>query len=105
MSFHRSAFASTEDDIETVAQRLRRNRGFPIELRNEPVPRFFIVRAVKDWIKGNQRIALEIHLCHKPRREGRAEQRKMNVRRSPGIVVITPWIFARPNRDKAIAPI
>src|SRR5271155_2919326 len=105
MSFHRGAFASTKHDVKPVAQRLRRNGGFPIELRNKPVPRLFIVRAVEDRIEGNQRIALEIHLRHKPRRESRAEQRKMNVRRPPGIVVISPRIFPRPNCDEAIAAI
>src|SRR5580692_6212223 len=86
MSFHRSAFASTKHDVEPIAERLRRNCGLPIELGNEPVPRFFIFGAVEDRIEGNQRIALEIHLCHKPRREGRTEKRKMNVRRPPGVV-------------------
>src|SRR5580698_5899021 len=29
----------------------------------------------------------------------------MNVRRPPGIVVISPGIFARPNCDKSVAPV
>src|SRR5580692_8316726 len=104
MSFHRGAFAPAQNDVEPVAQRVRRNRGLPIELRNKAVPCFFIVGAVEDWIKGNQRVTLEIHLRHQPRGKGRTEQRKMNMGWPPGIVVISPGIFARTNRHESVAP-
>ena len=50
-----------------------------------------------------QRIAGEIHLRHEPRRERRPEQRKMDVRRPPRVVVVAPRILAGLDRDEAVA--
>ena len=52
---------------------------------------------------GMQRIAGKVHLRYQARGECRTEERKMNVRRSPGVVVIGPGICSRTNGDEAVA--
>jgi hypothetical protein len=51
---------------------------------------------VEEWI------ARKVHLGNKPRDEGRPKQRKVDVRRAPCIVVITPRIGARFNGHKTV---
>src|ERR1700676_3270347 len=102
VSFHRSTLQSAQNYIETVAQRLRGNGRLPIEHRNKPVARFLIVRAIENGVVRNQRIARKIHLRYQTRGKRRTEERKMNVRRPPRIIVISPRIFARTNRHESI---
>jgi len=58
---------------------------------------------LKMGIKRQEWIARKKHLRNQPRRKCRTEQRKMNMRRPPGIVMIAPWIFSRTNGHEAIA--
>src|SRR5271154_5351883 len=83
--FPRRFLPATEDDVEFEAQRLFRQRRFPIKRRDEPVAGLFIGGAVEDGIERQQRVAWKIHLGHQPSGKGRTEKRKMNVRRPPGV--------------------
>src|SRR5271170_1418873 len=99
---HRRGFASPQDEIKTVAQRVIRHGSFPIERGDQSVAGFFIRRAVKYWIKRHQRITGKVHLRHQTRGKRWSKNRKVNVRRSPSVVMIAPGIFPRTNRDEAI---
>src|SRR5215467_421258 len=103
MIFHWCGVASPQDNIEPIAQCVRRNGCVPIEDRNQAFACFLIGGAVEDWIERNQRIAWKIHLSYQASGKCRPKKREMNVRRSPGIVVIGPGIFAGTNCDEAIA--
>lgn len=58
-----------------------------------------------DRIECEQRIAREIHLGHQPLGELPAEDREMDMRRPPGIVVITPRVGPGFDREKAVATV
>src|SRR4029077_991690 len=90
--FHGGGVAASENDVELIAERRFRNRSFPVEKGNHAFARFFIGDAVEYGIERKQGITGEIHLRNEARRESRAEKRKMNVGRSPSIVVIAPGI-------------
>ena len=61
--------------------------------------------AVEDGVEGLQRVAGKIHLRDQARENARAEQRKMNVRRTPRVGVIDPRIRARLDGLDEIAPL
>ena len=83
---HRRLVAPAQHDVEAEAERLFRNRGFPVERRHQPAARTFVGNARVHRIVVEQRIAGEIHLRDEPRRERRSEQREMDVRRPPCVV-------------------
>src|SRR5439155_26155655 len=58
--------------------------------------------AAEDGIEGEQRVVGKVHLRHQTRERRRAEQREMDVGRSPGVRVIEPGIGSRTNRQEAI---
>src|SRR6476620_324693 len=93
VAFHRCLVAAAQHDVEPIAQRLLGNGHFPIELGDEPPSRALIGNARVHRIVFEQRIAGEIHLRDQPRRYRTAEQRKMNMRGAPCVVVIAPWVL------------
>src|SRR5258708_6890177 len=103
-TLHRSGVAASQDDAELVAERRFRNRGFPVEMRNQAAARFFVGGAVEYWIKREQSIAGKVHLRDEARREGWSENRKMDMGGPPGIVVIAPGIPPGTHGTEAIAP-
>src|SRR4051794_29243568 len=101
--FDRSGFASAQNNIEAIAERLERNGRVPIELGDQAVACSFVRGAVENRIERYQRIAGKKHLRDQPRSEGRPEDRHVNMRRAPCILGVRPWILARPNRYETIA--
>src|SRR5580704_12615392 len=93
VSLHRCTLASVKNNVEPEPQRFRWNCRPPIKNRNESVARLLIFRAIENGIEGNQRIARKIHLRHKARRERWTKKRKMNMCRTPRIVMISPRVF------------
>src|ERR1700730_10457026 len=59
---HGRSRAATENNVEAKPQRLIRERGFPVEERNQPVASLLICSGVEDRIERKQRVAGEIHL-------------------------------------------
>ena len=57
--------------------------------------------AVVDGIDLQHRVLRKVHLRDEPRGYSRAEEREVNMCRSPGIVVVSPWIAAGPDGHKA----
>src|SRR5215471_3483121 len=100
MIFHRCGVASPQNDVEPVAQGMKRNRGFPVEEGDKAVARLFVSGAVEDRVEGNQRITGEIHLGDQSRSKCRSVKGKMNVCRTPSVVVICPRIFPGTNGDE-----
>src|SRR5207247_10958671 len=56
----------------------------------------------EDWVERHERGRREVHLCDEPAREGRSEQREVDVRRPPGVVVVAPRVRARLDGDEAV---
>ena len=63
----------------------------------------FVRDAGEHRVVRQQRIAREVHLRHHAREERLAEEREMDVRRPPGVVVVAPGILARADGDEAVA--
>src|SRR5579864_1637317 len=100
---HRCTLATAKNNLEAEPQRFRWNCRLPVKNRNEPVASLLIFGAIENGIEGNQRIARKIHLRHKTCRERRTKKRKMNMRRPPRIVMISPGIFSRTNGYESVA--
>src|SRR4051794_1931173 len=94
MIFEWRSFTSAQNNVESIAERLQRNGGVPIELGDQAVACRFVRGAVEDRIEGNQRIAGKKHLRDQSRGERRAKDRHVNVRRTPCILGVRPWILA-----------
>src|SRR4051812_4362776 len=90
----RGRLAATEHDVEAVAERPFRYGGLEIERGDQPGPRLLVRNRVEDRIEREERVARKIHLRHQPRQEGRAEEGEVDVRRPPGIRVVSPGIGA-----------
>src|SRR5437868_11589941 len=88
---HGSLVAATEHDVELVGERVFGNRVLPIERRDEPLARLFVLDAHEHRVVFEQRIAGKVHLRDKLLYQGVAEDRKMNVRWPPGVVMVAPW--------------
>src|SRR5207244_10126253 len=89
---HGSGLAATENDIETIPERMTGHGGVPVKIRDQAIARVFIRNAIKDRIKWQQGISRKIHLRHQTREQPSTEKRKMNVRRAPGIRMILPRV-------------
>ena len=57
--------------------------------------------AVKDGVERKQWIAREIHLGDQTCGKGGSEDREVNVGGPPRIVVVAPWVGARPDGFKS----
>src|SRR5258707_798772 len=57
---------------------------------------------VKNGITRKQGITRKIHLRYEPRQYSRAKNRKMNVRRAPPVLVVSPRVSSRLDGDKAV---
>jgi len=82
---------------------LHGNGGFPIENGDEAVAGVFVGGAIENGVVGKKGIAGEIHLGYQARGEGGAENGKVNVGGTPGVVVIAPGIFAGLDGDETVA--
>jgi hypothetical protein len=87
-----------------IPQRELRCGARKVELRNQSVAGSFI-GALKDGVVGEQRIAREVHLRHQPAEDALAEERVMDMRRTPGVPVIAPRIRSRLDGKKGVAAV
>src|SRR5260221_6872744 len=101
-SLHRRRGASAQHDVEAIGERVRRPSVLEIEGRDQPRARLLVGEAVVHGIEAQQRIPGKVHLRHHAGQEGLAEQREMDVRRAPGVVVVAPRVLARPDRDETV---
>lgn len=85
---------SAQDDVEFISEGKQRLRQFQIEVGNEQFSRMCRAR-MKNGILAKQGIAREIHLRNQPLSKLMSEEREMNMRGSPSIVVIAPRIGTR----------
>src|SRR5579864_4124793 len=100
VSLHGSLLASTQHNIEAIAERRFRNGGIPIKHRNEPLARLLIRRAVINRIRSEKRVAGKVHLRDQTGCERRTEEGEMNVGRAPCVVVIAPGVATGLDRDR-----
>jgi hypothetical protein len=98
-----SSHAAAENDVELEAQGLFRFRGFPVEFGDQAIAGVLIGDAIEDGIEGQQRIAGEIHLRDQARGEGGPKHGEVNMRRTPGVMVVFPGVGAGANGDETIA--
>ncbi len=82
-----------------------RDRRMNSKLRNQPRPRPLVTNRLKDRVVWKERIPRKIHLRHESLRERPANQREMNMRRTPRVVMIPPRIRPRLNSHEPIAPL
>ena len=80
-------------------------RQVEIERRHEPLPCPLVRNRLKIGSCVNSGSFGKIHLRHEPRSEVQAEQRKMNVRRTPGVRMIAPRIRSGLDRDELITSV
>jgi hypothetical protein len=89
-----------DHDIKSEAEGVLTHGGFPVEIGDQAVTRFFIGSAIKNGIERQQRVAGKIHLGDKASGEGRTEHREVNMRGTPGVVMIAPRIRTGTNSDE-----
>src|SRR5690554_6651565 len=94
---HPGALGSSQNDVKGVA-------GVPLVAGDrvvigchQTVTSLLIGDALIDRIQSKERIAWEIHLRDHPLREIGTEQREVNVRWTPGIMVVLPRVRGRLN--------
>src|SRR6185369_7324574 len=80
--------ASAQHDVEAVCQAVERLHALHVQLRDEAGNRRRILDRVDDGAARDQRIALEIELRDQALHEGMAEDRQMDVGRSPGAAIV-----------------
>src|SRR6516165_6862209 len=100
---HRRCGPAAQDDIKSKAESSFRRCGVPIERGDQALAGGFLRNTVIDRIEFQERVAGKIHLCDESRGERRAEYGKVNVLRTPRIVMVSPGIGARPDGDKTVA--
>src|SRR5579859_2538435 len=71
LSLKGGGLSPPQDNVELIAKRPLRLRRFQVEPGNQPLPAFLVGDGLKDWIKGEERIAGKIHLGDQPCRERR----------------------------------
>ena len=94
-----------EHDVPAVA-------GAPLGLgdvvvvgRHQPLAGLRVDDRLVDRVEGEQRVAGEVHLGDQPLGEVGAEQREVDVRRPPGVVVVAPRVRARLDGRERVAAV
>ena len=70
-----------------------------------PLARGRVAHRLEDRVVREERVAGEVHLRHEPLGERPPEDREVDVRRPPGVVVVAPRIGAGLDRDEAVAAV
>src|SRR5579864_2438406 len=102
--FKRCGLPSAQDDVELKAQRPLCLRYSQVEVGDQALSGARIWNGLKDGIKGKERVTRKVHLCDQARSKGISKKRKMNVGRTPCILMVLPGIGARFDGNEAIAP-
>ena len=74
-----------------------------VEPAHQSLPRGRVRDGVEDRVVGEERVVREVHLGDQPLGERPAEQREMDVRRPPGVVVVAPRVGARLDGREPVA--
>src|SRR5690606_17322591 len=100
--FERRRFPASHHDVETERQRPFRHRPAQIERRDQPLPRLLVRNRIEDRVLEEQRIVGEVHLRDEPLGERRTEHGEVDVRGTPGVVVVLPRIRPRLDGDELV---
>src|SRR5258708_34768874 len=92
LSLKGRGIASVQDYVETIAQRPLRLGRRQIKAGDQPMPCALVRDGLENGVVGEKRIAGKIHLRNQARGECGPEERKMNVGRTPGVLMIVPRI-------------
>src|ERR1700685_2425703 len=95
--------AAAQNDVESKTKRPFGLRDLQIKSRNQPLPGLFNGYLLINRVVGQKWVAGEIHLSDQARNECGSEERKMNVRRTPCIVVVFPRVRTGFDGNKLIA--
>src|SRR5919106_2279199 len=102
---HRGRLAPAQHYVEAVGERPFGHGLLEVELRDQALAVPPVGHRVEDRVLEEERVAREVHLRDEPRRESRAEQRDVDVRRSPCVGMVLPRIRSRLDRDEAVASV
>src|SRR5260370_10874506 len=91
---HGSGLAAAQNKLKMISEGVAGNSGVPVKMGYQAIARVLVGDAVKNGVKGQQRIPRKIHLRDQAREQSRAKKRKVNVRRAPGIGMILPRVSA-----------
>eukprot|EP01022_Parablepharisma_sp_SALTPOND_P016942 TRINITY_DN2599_c0_g3_i6.p1 TRINITY_DN2599_c0_g3~~TRINITY_DN2599_c0_g3_i6.p1 ORF type:complete len:1173 (+),score=341.22 TRINITY_DN2599_c0_g3_i6:1282-4800(+) len=100
---HGRGVAAAQDDVEYVAEHLVVHRFVQREARDQALAGSLVGDALEDRVVVEQRVVGEVHLRHQALRIDVAEQREVDMRRAPGLVVVAPGIRAGLDADETIA--
>src|SRR6185436_2383825 len=101
-SFEWSRVPAAQHDIEAISQCPVRLRQREVELRYEAKARALVGNRLVHRVVRAERIAGEIHLRDEPRRHRVPEEREVNVRGTPGVVVVATRIGAWLDRQEPV---
>ena len=90
----RSRVRPAQHQVEAISERQFFFRQAQVETGDHAMFRL-VGNRLENRIVCQHGVAFEIHLGHESRHERRPEKRKVNVRGTPGIRVIVPWISPR----------
>src|ERR1700722_8011784 len=94
--------AAGQHDVPPVTGRVLGLSQVMVVGGDQPLARNGIHDGLVDGIQTEQRVARKVHLGDQTLGESGSEHREVNVRRTPGILVITPWVGTRLDGQKAI---
>src|SRR4030095_761270 len=100
---HGRRFTAAQHEVESIAQRDFRGSIFPIKSRYQLLFRFLVCNTVVDRVVQQQWISRKIHLRHQPAQQSIAKNRKVNVPRPPGIMIIPPRVGPWLDRNEFVA--
>src|ERR1700737_4089000 len=93
---------AAQHDVPSIGERPLWHGRLGIELRHEALAAGLIRERLQDRIAGHQRGAGEVHLGDQAASELATEEREVDVRRTPGVAMVLPWIRAGLDRDEAV---
>src|SRR5688500_9387611 len=91
----RRGVLAAQHDVPPVAERPLGHGGVQVEPGHHRLAGLRVADRVEDRVVGAQRVAREVHLGDQPLGERGAEQREVDVRGPPGVVVVAPRVRAR----------
>ena len=76
-----------------------------VEARDHPPACLLVTDRVEDRVIRKERVVGEVHLCHQPLRERATEQREVDVRGTPGVVMVAPGVRSGTDRRELVAAV
>jgi hypothetical protein len=94
--------APAQGDVKIIGSRIHRHGALHIHRRNQRFNRLGVLDRADDGSDREQRIAFEIKLRNQTLGKAMSEDRKMDMRRVPGVHAIRPRIRLRHNCPKLV---